>query len=171
MGIPRVLRLIGATRIQLSTGTDSERVTTRTGRRLSSASAHQMSPWRGVPRLFGNHLHGGLVSPSHFVFTLGMERVAGDDLFGRTAASGLFDQRLEALANGVGTGLNDSLGDELVDAFGEVGVDTGNKLCHANSIASCNAVEKGGPEHTPTAIPSILVSITAFLLRVACQLP
>jgi hypothetical protein len=64
-----------------------------------------------------------------------MERIAGDDRFGRAAAMGLFDQRLEALANGVGTGLNDSLGNELVDAFGEVGVDTGNKLCHAISIA------------------------------------
>lgn len=48
VGMPRTVRVIGAIRIQPSTGIASDRVTTSTGRRFASASAHQMSPCRGV---------------------------------------------------------------------------------------------------------------------------
>ncbi len=51
VGMPRTVLVIGATTIHVRTGIASERVTTRTGRRLSSASAHQMSPWDGVTKV------------------------------------------------------------------------------------------------------------------------
>lgn len=44
VGIPLIVRVTGATRIRLSTGMASLRVTTRTGRRRPSDSAHQISP-------------------------------------------------------------------------------------------------------------------------------
>lgn len=48
VGIPRTVRVTGATMIHPSTATASLRVTINTGRRLSWASAHQISPWVGV---------------------------------------------------------------------------------------------------------------------------
>ena len=44
VGMWRTVRVTGATMIAVSTETASFRVTTSTGRRLSSASAHQISP-------------------------------------------------------------------------------------------------------------------------------
>ena len=48
LGMSRIVRVTGATTIPVSTGMASERVTTRTGLRLFSVSAHQISPCRGT---------------------------------------------------------------------------------------------------------------------------
>jgi hypothetical protein len=69
VGIPRTVRLTGAATTLFKTGTASDRVTIKYGRRLSSASAHQISPcWgtftkvpllstRGSPALRGRSPH------------------------------------------------------------------------------------------------------------------
>lgn len=48
VGIWRMVRVTGATTIPERTSTASDRVTTRTGRRAVSTSAHQISPCRGA---------------------------------------------------------------------------------------------------------------------------
>ena len=47
-GMSRIVRLTGATTMPVRTGKASDRVTTSTGRRLSSLSAHQISPCLGM---------------------------------------------------------------------------------------------------------------------------
>jgi hypothetical protein len=42
---------------------------------------------------------------------------------------------MKASADGIGARLDDSLGNQSIDALGEGGVDTGDQLCHAFSIA------------------------------------
>jgi len=48
VGMPRIVLVTGATKIHVRTGTASDLVTTSTGRRLSSDSAHQISPCAGA---------------------------------------------------------------------------------------------------------------------------
>lgn len=51
VGMSRIVLVIGATMSHLRAGMTPDRVTTSTGLRLSSVSAHQMSPWLGVTRV------------------------------------------------------------------------------------------------------------------------
>ncbi len=49
------------------------------------------------------------------------------------------DQSFEPEANRFGPARNDSRGNELVDGSGKIVLDPRNQLCHAFSIAECNA--------------------------------
>ena len=106
--IARILRVTGATTIQSSTGTASVRVTTSTGRRLSSASPHQTSPCRGVDLTTARRRSSAvpLRRPRPSPSGLGHPCVGIDDLPADLLALELVDDplepdadRLERLAN------------------------------------------------------------------------
>jgi hypothetical protein len=141
VGISRMVRVTGATISQVSAGTVSLRVTTRTGRRLSSASAHQISAWRGwlttAPRRLTTAPRRSSASSlrprPHHPRT---EAAAGTPRRWRRPCvpGALVQQHLKAEPHGFRSGTDHAGGDELVDLLHQLVVDSRHQLRHTNSM-------------------------------------
>jgi len=109
-------------------------VTTSTGRRLSSASAHHSSPCSGW--VLGDHRGARGVRPREVVAGLGHAPVAVGDRAAQLLAPPALEHGREASPDRIGARCEDAVPHEVVDRGDEVVRHAGDELDrHASSIA------------------------------------